>query len=110
MILYHITDNQQWSDALDTGVYTPDAFAADGFIHCSTESQVVVVANRFYADCKDLLLLIIDAELVAAPIIFENLEAGSELFPHIYGPLNIEAVLKVTSFVPNEAGCFHHTL
>lgn len=107
MMLYHITDEHSWTSALTAGAYTPDNFHADGFIHCSTAAQVLTVAKRFYAGRCDLVLLMIDADRVAPEIVFENLEGGTELFPHIYGRLNIEAVVKVSAFSPDAAGEFH---
>jgi uncharacterized protein (DUF952 family) len=107
MILYHISDKRSWSRAINTGSYLPDAYPVDGFIHCSTSSQLLAVAKRFYASRDDLVLLTIDGESVASPIILENLEGGSEQFPHIYGPLNLEAVVKVTAFFQDAAGDFH---
>jgi uncharacterized protein (DUF952 family) len=107
MILYHITDEGSWTRALTAGAYSPEAFPVDGFIHCSKAPQVLAVAQRFYAVRSDLVLLMIDADLVAPEIVFENLEGGTEQFPHIYGRLNIEAVVKVTAFSPDAAGEFH---
>jgi uncharacterized protein (DUF952 family) len=104
MKLYHITDNKQWSGTLSTGSYIPEDYSIDGFIHCSTASQVVNVAKRFYADRKDLIFLTIDSTLVFSPIVFENLEGGLELFPHIYGTLNIESVVKVSEFILTGSG------
>jgi uncharacterized protein (DUF952 family) len=107
MILYHITDVQSWSSALTTGVYTPAAFENDRFIHCSTAEQILDVAKRFYAGRKDLVVLTIDADRVAPEIVFEYLEAGSEQYPHIYGRLNLEAVVKVFSCKSDDDGEFY---
>lgn len=106
MILYHITDNKCWSSALTTGAYTPEAFDNDGFIHCSTAVQVLAVAKRFYTGSSNLVLLTIDADRVAPEIVFENLEGGAELFPHIYGRLNLEAVVRVSAFAADADGEF----
>jgi uncharacterized protein (DUF952 family) len=107
MMLDHITDEHSWIGALSAGAYTPETYQTEGFIHCSTAAQVLAVAQRFYAVRSDLVLLMIDADLVAPEIVFENLEGGTEQFPHIYGRLNIEAVVKVTAFSPDAAGEFH---
>jgi uncharacterized protein (DUF952 family) len=67
-----------------------------GFIHCSRREQVAKVASTFYRGRSDLLLLEIDPLQVGAEIRYENLEDGGELFPHLYGPLPVRAVVRVT--------------
>lgn len=106
MIIYHITDSHRWLDALEIGVYSPEGFQSEGFIHCSTKNQVTEVAKRYYQDVNDLILLYIDEDLVASHIKYENLDGGLELFPHIYGRLNIESVKRVTSFTADQNGNF----
>lgn len=106
MKIYHITERSSWEKALQEGFYIPLSFSVDGFIHCSTESQVLDVANRFYCNSDDLLLLQIDSEKLTIPLIFENLEGGSEGFPHIYGRISITAVTRVMSLVKSKDGLF----
>jgi uncharacterized protein (DUF952 family) len=69
--------------------------AEQGFIHCSLRHQVRGVAEAIFADADDLVLLVIDSELVAAPIRYEAPEPGAEEYPHIYGPLPVSAVTGV---------------
>lgn len=104
--LYHITSKQSWKAALACSSYQADSLAEQGFIHCSTSSQVIPVANRFYHGVPGLVLLEINPQKLNAQVRWENLEGGNELFPHIYGPLNLEAVSKVTDFSPEETGEF----
>lgn len=106
MILYHIAEESCWIRALSVGTYAPDSFTNEGFIHCSTASQVLGVAHRYYAGCKDLVLLTIDFDRVVPDIKFENLEGGEEQFPHIYGLLNIESVIRVDAFTSDATGHF----
>lgn len=106
MILYHIAEKARWLSQVHKGIYEPDQFEIDGFIHCSTETQVLEVANRFYKGKDNLVLLKIDANLVVAPIVFENLEGGQEQFPHIYGHLNTNSVVGIIDFIPDESGDF----
>ena len=76
-----------------------------GYIHCSTAEQIEGVAQRFYADLSELLLLEIDPDLVDADIIEEPPAPGAEeLFPHIYGPLPIAAVRSVRQWTKSETG------
>jgi len=67
----------------------------EGFIHCSFADQVQGVADRFYCGRHDVLLLVIDPSQLPAEPRVENLDGGTELFPHLYGPLPVAAVLKV---------------
>lgn len=104
--IFHITRSDDWKAAIEDGAYRADTISSQGFIHCSTRAQVVTVANRFYRGQRGLVLLIITSERVQPEIRWENLEGGAELFPHIYGPLNLEAVEKVIEFEPGEDGTF----
>jgi uncharacterized protein (DUF952 family) len=105
-MIYHITERTTWEKDLDSCRYSPLAFAADGFIHCSNYSQVMTVANRFYAGQQDLILLAIDPSKVEPKIVSENLEGGVEIFPHIYGTLNTDAVFAISTMTVNADGMF----
>ncbi len=104
-IILHITQRQQWEVAKLIGSYRADSLDSEGFIHCSRSMQIVKVANRFFNNQKDLVLLFIDCEKVKAEIRDEEAEIG-ELFPHIYGELNIDSVYRVIDFVAGEDGFF----
>lgn len=104
MIVFHITHSQQWEAAKQVGFYRGDTLDTEGFIHCSTLPQVTRSANKFFAGKTGLLLLSIDSDKVQAEIKYE--EAAGELFPHIYGPLNVGAVVQVVEFVAGEDGKF----
>jgi uncharacterized protein (DUF952 family) len=91
--IYHIVPRSAWTAAA-SGPYRADSLADEGFIHCSNEDQVAWAANRFYADQADLLVLSIDAGRLAAPLRDEDAGTG-EQFPHVYGPIEREAVVDV---------------
>jgi len=105
-IILHIVQRDEWATARAAGFYWPKAFPADGFIHCSTPEQVVQVANLRFRGQSGFVLLVIDTDKVDAEIIYENLEGGQQLFPHIYGQLNCDAVIKVVEFEPDAQGDF----
>jgi len=105
-IIFHITTRGAWDAAKAAGTYWPEAFAAEGFIHCSTPAQVVRVADARFRGRRELVLLAINTERVAPEIVYENLEGGPELFPHIYGGLNADAVVEVLEFEPGADGHF----
>ena len=105
-VIFHITAREAWERAKPEGAYRPEAFAAEGFIHCSTREQVVRVGDARFRGRRGLVLLCIDTERVAAEIVYENLEGGQELFPHVYGALNADAVAQVLEFEPGADGRF----
>lgn len=88
------------------GVYAVDSLEREGFIHCSEVDQYVWVANQRFVGRQDLVLLHIDESRLAAPVVRENLEGGTRLFPHLYGPLPTDAVVRVTPFRPGSSGTF----
>ncbi len=96
--LYHITTETEFNAAKPAGKYYSAKFAEEKFIHCSYAHQVVKVANARFAGQKDLVLLEIDPTKLSSPVVDEDLYNANELFPHIYGPLELSAVLEVLSF------------
>ncbi len=105
-ILYHICNAQDWQDAEEKGPYKADSLHTEGFIHLSTQTQVLDTAHLFYKGQKGLLLLYIQPEKLDAEVVYENTTGGETLFPHLYGALNISAVERVEKFIPDEQGCF----
>ncbi|HTG14112.1 MAG TPA: DUF952 domain-containing protein, partial [Blastocatellia bacterium] len=83
-----------------------EMFPVDGFVHCSTPDQVVRVADIRFRGQQGLVLLCIDTDRVTAEIRYENLEGGRELFPHIDGEINTDAVVQVAEFEPGAEGYF----
>ncbi|OUL27078.1 hypothetical protein BV378_10360 [Nostoc sp. RF31YmG] len=103
--IFHITQAEQWEKAKILGSYCAGSLDTEGFIHCSEASQIIKVANRFFSNQKGLVILFIDADKVKAEVRYEEAEIG-ELFPHIYGELNIDAVFQVINFEYGEDGLF----
>lgn len=93
--IYHITSATAASEAKQSGHYVPEGFAVEGFIHCSYAHQVQGVLNRIFQGRSGLVLLEIDPSLLPCPVVDENLEGGTELFPHIYGRLPMSAVVGI---------------
>lgn len=104
--IFHIAKGDAWDQALITGSYRPEGFESEGFIHCSTCEQVIRVANLRFRGQLGLVLLEIDTDKVGYEIRYENLEGGLQLFPHIYGELSPEAVVRVREFTPGVNGFF----
>lgn len=107
-IIFHITTRHEWVAALSQGVYKPLMFDVEDFIHCSTAEQVADTANKFFKDEPDLILLCINTARVKGNIVYENLVGGEKLYPHIYAPLNMDAVIKVIDFHPSSDGHFNY--
>ena len=108
--LYHVTPAADWAAAQEAGEYRLSTrgktLADEGFIHSSHAHQVTRVADAIYRGTHGLVLLVIDPDAVRAEIREEALSATGERFPHIYGPLNVDAVLEVLPFEPTERGTF----
>lgn len=116
-VIYHIATWADWKRALADGEYTRSTvdktLAEEGFIHASQAFQVARTANKFYRGVSgELVLLVIDEERVRAEVRYEDVsgaggEGGAELtFPHIYGPLNADAVLEARPFAAGPDGTF----
>jgi uncharacterized protein (DUF952 family)/8-oxo-dGTP pyrophosphatase MutT (NUDIX family) len=105
-VIYHITTAQAATAATESGEYVADSFASEGFIHCSYEHQVAPVANSRFAGRPDLVLLEIDPTKLNCRVIDENLEGGTELFPHIYGRIPMPAVTRIHEFPCDTSGRF----
>jgi len=98
--IYHVADRTHWATAEADGAYrrsTRDqSFDEVGYMHCSNADQVRGVLERYYEGIDDLVLLTIDADQVADILRDENTSGGTELFPHLYEPLPVAAVIEVT--------------
>ena len=110
-LIYHIATRADWERALADGEYTRSSvdktLAEEGFIHASQATQVAGTANRFYRDVAgDLVLLVIDCGLLDAEVRYEDVPGAELPFPHVYGPLNVDAVIAVRSFAPGPDGTF----
>jgi uncharacterized protein (DUF952 family) len=100
MLIYHITHRSAWEQALAAGQYTHASLASEGFIHASSLAQIPGTAERYYHGQPDLILLEIDparsiSEVRFDPVVLEGLHTE---YPHIYGPLNLDAVVSVMEF------------
>ena len=106
-LILHITTAAEWQAAQAAGSYQADSLASEGFIHCSMAQQVVATANAIFPGRAGLLLLAIDAARRTAPLRYEDCYETGQQFPHIYGPLNLDAVVAVHDFPPTPAGSFN---
>ena len=98
--LYHLALAADWAEGTAAGRYTAStrgrSLDEEGFIHCSFAHQVIATADRFYGDTDDVVLLRIDAHRLSGPVVVEDLFGAGEAFPHIYGPIDLGAVVGAT--------------
>ncbi len=95
-MIYHVTNKHDWEVAIIKGFFDEPSLYTEGFIHNSTDIQVVGVIERYYKGKTDLLLLHIDEAKLKAEIKYELAPSVNEMFPHIFGTINLEAVVKIT--------------
>ena len=93
--IYHITSTSEWRAAQAEGFYAATSLSTEGFIHCATESQVEGVLDRYFKGQPELLKLEIETSKLVHPPRYEVAVSVNETFPHIYGPINIDAVTAV---------------
>jgi len=94
-IIYHVTTAAEWKAAQEKGFYEAASLKAEGFIHCSEEHQVAGVLERYFSGQDNLLKLIIDTTKLTSRYVQEWSPSIRDTFPHIYGPINLEAVIDV---------------
>lgn len=95
MIIYHITTKDEWRNAEPQGSYAAASLATEGFIHCSTAEQVNGVLQRYFAGKTSLVKLVIETTRLKHELKFELAPSVNEMFPHIYGPINTDAVIEI---------------
>jgi len=93
-MIYHVVSNEQWQAALAKGFYEAPSLQLEGFIHCSRQEQVQGVLERYYHGQQDLLLLHIEEDKLTAKLLDELAPSVNEYFPHVYGVINLDAVVN----------------
>ena len=95
-MIYIVVPEMHWKAALGQGFYESGSLSTEGFIHASKEHQVKGVLDRYFQNQPDLLLIHIDESKLTAVLKYELSPSLNEEFPHIFGRLNIDAVVKTT--------------
>ena len=99
-MIYHLTTVEEWEDAQDKGSYEPPSYQHEGFIHCSTAEQLDALIKRSFQQHENLVKLVIDPARLNERLQYDRDEELQQEFPHIYGPLNIEAVTQIVFLDP----------
>ncbi len=113
-MIYHIVAREAWERARQLGEYRAESLEGEGFMHCSAREQITAVANAFYRGRSQLLLLCIDESRLRAELRWEapahpdpdmaSAFSDSGAFPHIFGALNLDAVVGVFDFAEAASG------
>ena len=102
--IYKICTASEWHEAEHAGLYRGSAVDhRDGFIHFSTAAQAAETASKWFAGQHDLVLIAVDAGALGARLKWEPSRGGA-LFPHLYGDLELKAVLRVDPLPLDAAG------
>jgi uncharacterized protein (DUF952 family) len=102
--IFHITLPEHWEQAQRDGAVTMSTrevtLAEEGFVHCSFAEQLAATAVRFFGDLDEVVVLRIDPALVTSPVVVEDLYDAGQAFPHVYGPLDVAAVIEARRTSP----------
>jgi uncharacterized protein (DUF952 family) len=102
--IVHLCERSAWEVALGSGVYSPPSLTSEGFIHASRPEQLLEVANTFYSDSHDPVVLWINPTELLVELRWE--QVGETKFPHLYGSLNLDAVASVTQLTRDQDGTY----
>ena len=93
-LIYHIVPAADWARQLSQIYYEASSLQTEGFIHLSQKEQVKGTLSRYYQNVPSLLLLHVDVDKLRYELKYE-VATNNELFPHLYGPLNKDAIVMV---------------
>lgn len=102
--IVHALSESDWESFQEQGEYRPESLDEHGFVHCSKPGQMVVVADYNHADSDEMVLLLLDGSSLDSPVRYESGENGASAYPHVYGPLTLDAVVESFPFVQDETG------
>lgn len=99
-MIYHVTTQQQWEQAKKDGYFEVASLKLEGFIHMSQSHQVAGVLERYYKNVPDLVLLHVDESKLTHELKYEWSPSVHQEFPHVFGPINLDAVVDIISIAP----------
>ena len=102
-ILFHFAARRDWAAAQAADEYRAPSLADEGFIHCATRHQIPGVIARHLHGRSDLVRLTLDAGRLEPWLRYEWSAASEDEYPHVYGPIPMQAVIAVELFDPTEA-------
>lgn len=104
-ILFHFASRRDWAEAQSSEHYRAPSLASEGFIHCATRSQIPGVIRRHLQGRTDLVRLTLDAARLEPALRYEWSDASRDEYPHVHGPIPMNAVIAVELFDPTQAEC-----
>ncbi|GBF79495.1 DUF952 domain-containing protein [Aphanothece sacrum] len=118
MLIFHITTSESWKIAQNMSEYKTESLDIEGFIHASTITQVIKVANAFYHSYNSLIVLSINPDKLLTDVRWESpihrdtqgslIVNSEETFPHIYGVINLDAVVEILPLIKNNQGVWEY--
>jgi uncharacterized protein (DUF952 family) len=93
--ILRVTPRGEWERAVAEGEYRGDTLATEGFIHCCSPGQLAGVSSRYFQGQTGLVVLRMKPERLTSPLRWESPPGSTEMFSHVYGPLNLDAVVEV---------------
>jgi uncharacterized protein (DUF952 family) len=93
-MIYHVTSRKEWVMQKNLGSFRAASLPTEGFIHCCSITQVEGVLQRYFIGQEDLMLLEIDEKRLVSELKYEK-GGNGDLFPHIYGPIDKDAIMKI---------------
>ncbi len=105
-LIFLLLTNKEWEMYKKGTIYSPESLESQGFIECLRGSQLKDAANRLYQGAENLMLVVINTSLLEAKLKYEREEELDEVIPHIYGPLNTDAIIDKIELAPEEDGTF----
>lgn len=105
-IIFHITTKEDWTKQSGEDSFSASSLEDVGFIHCALKHQILRVANSRLRGKKNLVLLGIREDKLESKLVYEDLSNLNEDHPHVYGPINMDAITQVVDFPPDDDGSF----
>ena len=103
-VIFHLVARQDWEKAASSFTYAAESLGTEGFIHCSADiAQMGGVVRRLFPDRKDMLALVLEIDKLDSPVKWEVASNG-EVYPHIYGPIDKSAVVRIRSLSIQDGG------
>lgn len=108
--IYHILSDTEPVPYQPGTAFKPSTLPATGFLHCCTAEQLVRVASRFFGQCGRLEVLEITPARLTPKVRFRDLYGEGIVYPHVFGPINPDAVRRVIVLMRDGFSCHLYEL